>query len=158
MSLHGKLFDTLVVLVRNAGRLVEKEELLGIVWPDATVEETNLICNISIIRKTLGETHDGHSYVQTVVPKHGYRFAPGAPCDSAPPQRGRRRIDAANAGQPVPSTRAQGAGDVTVAYQTLGDGPYDLVYVPGWISHLEHGWQQPRVAHMFRRLEVCFPD
>ncbi len=149
VSLHGKLFDTLVVLVRNAGRLVEKEELLGIVWPDATVEETNLSHNISIIRKTLGETHDGHSYVQT-VPKHGYRFFAGV--REITHHSGDDVASMPRMRLPVPSTRYTRSGDVTVAYQTLGDGPYDLVYVPGWISHLEHGWQQPRVAHMFRRL------
>jgi pimeloyl-ACP methyl ester carboxylesterase len=148
VSLHGKLFDTLVVLIRNAGRLVEKDDLIGTVWPDAAVEETNLSHNISIIRKTLGETSSGLSYVET-VPKHGYRFigevreiTHGSDDVGAMP---RRRL-------PVPSTRYTKSGDVAVAYQTLGDGPFDLVYVPGWISHLEYGWQQPRVAHLFRRL------
>jgi pimeloyl-ACP methyl ester carboxylesterase len=34
----------------------------------------------------------------------------------------------------------------------LGDGPIDLVFVPGWITHLEYAWRQPRVAYFFRRL------
>jgi len=44
------------------------------VWPDAFVEETNLTQNISTLRKTLGETTDGRSYIET-FPKRGYRFS-----------------------------------------------------------------------------------
>ena len=42
-------------------------------WPDMFVEEANLTNNISMLRKVLGETHDGQPYIQT-VPRVGYRF------------------------------------------------------------------------------------
>ena len=45
VALRPKVFDTLLVLVRNAGRLVEKDELMALVWPDAIVEEGNLAHN-----------------------------------------------------------------------------------------------------------------
>jgi class 3 adenylate cyclase len=51
-----------------------------------------------------------------------------------------------------PETRYARSGDVSIAYQVLGDGPLDLVFVPGWISHLDHYWEEPRVARFFRRL------
>ena len=44
------------------------------------------------------------------------------------------------------------SGDVSIAYQTVGDGPIDVVVVPGFPSHLELMWQQPRAAHFYRRL------
>jgi len=44
------------------------------------------------------------------------------------------------------------SGDISIAYQVLGDGPIDLVMVPGFPSHLEVSWQQPRIAHFYRRL------
>lgn len=44
------------------------------------------------------------------------------------------------------------SGDVSIAYQVLGDGPIDVVMVPGFPSHLEVSWQQPRIAHFYRRL------
>ena len=44
------------------------------------------------------------------------------------------------------------SGNHHIAYQVVGDGPIDLVLVPGWISHLEAAWEQPRLARSFRRL------
>ena len=52
----------------------------------------------------------------------------------------------------IPETRYAKSGDTHIAYQVLGSGPLDLVYVPGFVSHLEHQWQNPRWAHMLRRL------
>ncbi|MBV9280518.1 MAG: adenylate/guanylate cyclase domain-containing protein [Chloroflexi bacterium] len=49
-------------------------------------------------------------------------------------------------------TRYARSGDVNIAYQVLGAGPPDLVLVPGWISHLEYAWEEPRLAHFYRRL------
>ena len=74
MPLSAKSFETLLVLVKNSGRLVTKNELIQKLWPNAFVEEGNLTQNISILRKSLGESHNGEQYIQT-VPKVGYRFA-----------------------------------------------------------------------------------
>jgi class 3 adenylate cyclase len=43
-------------------------------------------------------------------------------------------------------------GDVSIAYQVTGDGPFDLVLVPGFISHLEYDWEEPRHAAFLERL------
>lgn len=74
VTLTPKVIDTLLVLVENQDRLLSKEELMTAIWPDTHVEEGNLVSNISILRKTLGETDDGRPYIQT-LPKRGYRFA-----------------------------------------------------------------------------------
>jgi DNA-binding winged helix-turn-helix (wHTH) protein/TolB-like protein/Tfp pilus assembly protein PilF len=73
VSLTPKCFDILVALVESNGRLVSKDELMRKVWPDSFVEEANLTVNISSLRRVLGETAEGHPYIET-VPKHGYRF------------------------------------------------------------------------------------
>ena len=73
VPLNPKAFDTLVVLVRRSGHLVKKDELLGEVWPEAYVEDSNLAHQISSLRKALGETREGTPYVET-VPRRGYRF------------------------------------------------------------------------------------
>lgn len=44
------------------------------------------------------------------------------------------------------------SGDVNIAYQVVGDGPLDLVLVPGFVSHLENDWDEPRSAHFLERL------
>jgi pimeloyl-ACP methyl ester carboxylesterase len=51
-----------------------------------------------------------------------------------------------------PETHYAKSGDVSIAYQVLGSGPIDLIYVPGWVSHLEYGWEEPSVARFCRRL------
>ena len=73
IRLAPKVFDTLVILVRNAGHIVRKEELIRQVWPDTFVEENNLDKNISVLRKALGDKA-GRSHFITTVPKQGYRF------------------------------------------------------------------------------------
>src|SRR5713226_9146074 len=74
VKLEGKVFETLVALVRNSGRLVRKDELMNQVWPDAIVEENNLEKSISVLRKVLGENGSDLRYVETVRGL-GYRFA-----------------------------------------------------------------------------------
>jgi DNA-binding winged helix-turn-helix (wHTH) protein len=68
-----KVFDLLQVLAQHQGHLLEKEELMRAVWPDAVVEEANLSANISILRKALGDGINGQVLIET-VPKRGYRF------------------------------------------------------------------------------------
>jgi DNA-binding winged helix-turn-helix (wHTH) protein/TolB-like protein len=68
-----KAFDTLVILVENAGSLVEKDEMMRAIWPDSFVEEIGLARNISVLRKLLGEDPGEQQFIET-VPKRGYRF------------------------------------------------------------------------------------
>ncbi len=51
-----------------------------------------------------------------------------------------------------PATQYAKSGDVHVAYQVVGEGPIDLVIVPGWVSHLELLWEEPQAAAFLRRL------
>jgi len=46
----------------------------------------------------------------------------------------------------VPETRYARSGDVNIAYQVLGDGPRDLVFVMGWVSNIEVFWEEPTLA------------
>ena len=53
---------------------------------------------------------------------------------------------------PSPRTSYAKSGDVNIAYQVLGEGPIDLVYVWGWLSHLDFQWTDPTIASFLRRL------
>jgi hypothetical protein len=56
----------------------------------------------------------------------------------------------------APRTRyAKAPGGVSIAYQVVGDGPRDLVWVPGWVSHVEAAWDEPTTARLFERLATC---
>ena len=76
LSLTPKAFDTLLALVENNGRILEKDTLMRRVWPNAFVEDANLAVNISSLRKALGEKPGGGQYIET-IPRRGYRFVAG---------------------------------------------------------------------------------
>ena len=65
-----KAFDTLYLLVRNSGHLLEKDEMIRALWPDTFVEEGSLSNNVFLLRKALGEDP---AFIET-VPRRGYRF------------------------------------------------------------------------------------
>lgn len=73
IPLTPKVFETLCVLVENAGRLLEKHELMQRIWQDRSVEESNLTFNIKMLRKALGDSASQPVYIET-VPRRGYRF------------------------------------------------------------------------------------
>src|SRR5438552_478221 len=73
LPLKPKVFDLLVVLVENRGRVVCKDELMKQVWAGAFVEEGNLAVSIVKLRQALGEAHNERRYIET-VPRRGYRF------------------------------------------------------------------------------------
>jgi len=73
VPLQLKAFETLLVLVRNSGQVVLKDDLMKSVWPDTFVEESNLAQNIFVLRKALGERAGEHRYIAT-IPGRGYRF------------------------------------------------------------------------------------
>jgi class 3 adenylate cyclase len=52
----------------------------------------------------------------------------------------------------VPETRYATSDGVNIAYQVVGSGPFDLVYVPGWVSNIEVMWEEPRLAAFLERL------
>ncbi|MBA2379357.1 MAG: winged helix-turn-helix domain-containing protein [Blastocatellia bacterium] len=73
LPIMPKAFEILLHLVRRAGEVVEKEELLAAVWPDTIVEENNLTQNISALRRLLGEKHRENRFIST-IPGRGYKF------------------------------------------------------------------------------------
>jgi DNA-binding SARP family transcriptional activator/pimeloyl-ACP methyl ester carboxylesterase len=60
---------------------------------------------------------------------------------------GRRATEAAR-----PQTRYVKSEGCNIAYQVVGDGPLDMIYVPGWVSNLDYLWASPRVTHVLERL------
>ena len=156
VALTPKAFDTLVALVENSGRLVPRDELLSIVWPDTYVGENVLAQNISTLRKALGG--EGPKLLET-VPKRGYRFLGDVEDVGSDEvivrERTRTRVVVEEETAPevsLPETKYARSGDVNIAYQVIGDAPLDLVFVMGWISHLDYFWREPSFARFLRRL------
>src|SRR5262249_16685727 len=76
IALAPKSYDLLISLVRSAGRLATKRELLDLVWPDTFVDEGILAVHISALRKALGDDERQRRYIETVSGR-GYRFVGG---------------------------------------------------------------------------------
>jgi len=73
VPLTSKVFDTLLILIQHKGQLLEKQQLMRLLWPDTFVEEGNISVNISVLRKALEESPNEHRYIVT-VPGRGYKF------------------------------------------------------------------------------------
>jgi DNA-binding winged helix-turn-helix (wHTH) protein/TolB-like protein len=71
IPLTPKAAETLYELLRQHGTLIEKTELMRLLWPETFVEEATLSQNIFTLRKVLGD--DGHQFIET-VPRRGFRF------------------------------------------------------------------------------------
>jgi len=73
IPLTPKVFETLLLLVKNQGSIVTKQTMLETLWPDVFVEEGNVTFNITMLRKALGDTKERPVYIET-LPRRGYRF------------------------------------------------------------------------------------
>ena len=147
IRLRGKLFDTLCVLVENAGKLVRKDAFMESVWPDSVVEENNLDYCISQLRKLLHPS----KYIET-VPRHGYRFV--APVRTVLRSAASQAVAAG--GQSFTPPRQDIRFSVTedgirLAWASIGEGP-PLVKASNWLTHLDLEWGSPIWQHWWTEL------
>lgn len=160
IELTPKAFAVLKHLVAAAGQLVTKEQLLDSVWPETFVGDAVLKVSVGEIRRALHDECRSPRYIETRH-RRGYRFI--APVErslrSTPPiATGVESLLPATAHAtfrakaPIPETHYARSGDVNIAYQVLGSGSIDLIFVMGWISHLEYFWTEPSFARFLRRL------
>ena len=104
---------------------------------DAVLKST-----IRELRKALGDDSHEPRFIETAH-RRGYRFmAPVTAIDAAAVRRD---------GAP-PRVSYAHSGNVNIAYQVIGSGPIDLVFVMGWVSHLEYFWNEPSFARFLTRL------
>ena len=136
VPLAPKGFAVLQYLVENAGRLVSKRELLDAVWSGVFVGDGVLKVTIGELRKALADDPRTPTYIETAH-RRGYRFI--APVEHRRPGR----PGAARGPVTAPAVHYARSGDVNIAYQVVGSGPLDLVFVMGWVSHLEYFWNEP---------------
>ncbi len=130
------------------GRLITKQELLEAIWPAVYVADGALKVCVREIRRALHDDAHAPRFVETAH-RRGYRFiAPvrRVPADTAAPAP--ENVD----GPAVGPVRYARNGEVNIAYQVVGTGPIDLVFVMGWVSHLEYYWREPAFARFLRRL------
>jgi pimeloyl-ACP methyl ester carboxylesterase len=148
VALTPKALAVLEYLSARPGQLITKDELLGAVWPGVFLGDSALKVCVSEIRRALDDDPRNPRIIETAH-RRGYRFVASVSDTSAaePPVTSAR---------PLPPTPTEvhyaRSGDVNIAYQVLGSGPIDLLFVMGWVSHLEYFWNEPSFARFLRRL------
>ena len=151
ISLTPKALSLLQYLAARPGRLVKKTELLDAIWAGVFVADGALKVCIREIRRALGDDAQAPRFIETAH-RRGYRFIADV-TQSMPavdPLRSAPIADGVGA-MPGPVQYAR-SGDVNIAYQVCGNGPLDLVFVMGWVSHLEYYWKEPSFARFLSRL------
>jgi DNA-binding winged helix-turn-helix (wHTH) protein/pimeloyl-ACP methyl ester carboxylesterase len=154
VAVEPQAFDVLCYLVRHCDRVVPKEELMDAVWGDRFVSETAVTSRIKQLRRALGDDGRAQRVIRTVHGR-GYRFvAEVVGSTPAPPTRRQTppvadAVPPAGGRAPIRYTVSDG---LHIAYQVTGAGERDIVLIPGFISHLDLDWDDPRHAHFLERL------
>src|SRR5687768_14557135 len=141
IPLAPKAFALLAHLAAQPGRLFTKQELLDALWPGVFVGDGVLKVAIRDIRKALGDSAHAPQFIETAH-RRGYRFLGQVQSARSP----------VPAPVDVPQVHYARSGRVNIAYQVVGSGAVDLVFVMGWVSHLEYFWNEPSFARFLMRL------
>jgi TolB-like protein/DNA-binding winged helix-turn-helix (wHTH) protein/Flp pilus assembly protein TadD len=142
-----KEFETLCVLVENAGRLVSKEELIARVWPDSFVGDNSLARNVSVLRKVLGG-----DLIQTVS-RRGYRFAAKATWHLAPevPRQAVPAIQSLTGSDQIRPDTGQAAAAVVIPPADISP----IVVPPSNFSNPWRQWIRFRLAAALTLLSIA---
>src|SRR5271167_1783223 len=159
VPLTPKVFDTLLYLIENRGKVVEKDDLMQAVWPDTVVEENNLNQNISTLRRVLGESRGENRFIAT-IPGKGYRFI--APVGLAPAALGAipTRVTLAAlpfenlSADPQREYLADGLTEETIA--TLGQIDPDHLSVIGRTSVMSYKRTTKSLAEIGHELDAAY--
>jgi pimeloyl-ACP methyl ester carboxylesterase/DNA-binding winged helix-turn-helix (wHTH) protein len=155
VPLPPKAFGVLQYLVQRPGQLVTKDELLDHAWSDVHVGDGALKVCVREIRRALDDDPKTPQYIETAH-RRGYRFVAQVSVEAAAPAFAAvATATTPPQGMPalsIPETHYARSGDVNIAYQVIGGGPIDLVFVMGWVSHLEYFWTEPSFARFLNRL------
>jgi pimeloyl-ACP methyl ester carboxylesterase/DNA-binding winged helix-turn-helix (wHTH) protein len=164
LAVEPQVLDVLIALIENRDRVVTRRDLLDRIWKDRVVSDAALSSRIKSVRQLLGDDGARQRYVRTIHGR-GFRFVGNATgsadgvagAAASPPATPSEVVDGAT-GRPTPGpeahpeTRYAKSGDVHVAYQVFGTGPVNLVLAPGFVSHIDNYWDEPRVAGWLNRL------
>jgi DNA-binding winged helix-turn-helix (wHTH) protein/pimeloyl-ACP methyl ester carboxylesterase len=155
VHVEPQVFDLLVHLVQNPGRVLTKDKLIGAVWNGRIISDATLTSRISAARRAID---DGAAQQRTIrtIPRCGYRFDGAVREREGPSNRLAAPPTAIQAGDTETDAQQQitfcrTADGVHLAVATAGSGPA-LVKTANWLNHLEYDWQSPVWKPLFRRL------
>ena len=151
VPLPPKAFALLQYLAGNPNRLIPKRELLAKVWPDVYVSDDVLKTTVRDLRRALHDDPHTPRFIETAH-RRGYRFVAIPPASAGTAITQAVVAPGAAPAAIAPEVRYARSGDVNIAYQVVGSGSRDIVFVMGWVSHLEYFWNEPSFARFLTRL------
>jgi pimeloyl-ACP methyl ester carboxylesterase/DNA-binding winged helix-turn-helix (wHTH) protein len=151
VPVEPQVFDLLVLLIANRGRVVTQDEIIASIWNGRIVSQSSLTSRINAARSAIGDDGRRQAKIKTVVRK-GYRFVAdvtersGAADRAAAPaaERAASSREAAPR-QAVHFCKTQDG--VTLAYARVGSG-LTVVKTGNWLNHLEYDWESPVWSHL----------
>ncbi|MDI3468512.1 MAG: Adenylate cyclase [Pseudolabrys sp.] len=147
VALEPQVFDLLVHLLENSGRVVSKDDLIASVWKGRIVSDSTLDSRINAARKAVGDSGGAQRLIRT-IPRKGFRFIgevrrgeePAEVGTIRPPIADKQRISFCHSDR-----------GVNIAYATVGSGPA-LLKAANWLNHLEYDWDSPLWSPLLRHL------
>jgi DNA-binding winged helix-turn-helix (wHTH) protein/pimeloyl-ACP methyl ester carboxylesterase len=147
VSVEPQVFDLLVYLLRNRGRLVSHDELITAIWRGRMVSDSAIAARISAARKAVGDSGKAQQVIKTVSRK-GFKFLAGVVGSPCAEGAGENVFEASRAGLRDRQIDRQeirfckSANGARIAYASTGEG-INLVRTGHWLTHLEHDWHSP---------------
>ena len=147
VPVEPQVLELLILLIENRDRVLNKDEIFQQIWKNRIVSDTTLSSRIKTARQAIGDSGAAQKYIRTIHGR-GFRFVgevnsgfteKAVPPESATPSA-------------RPETRYAKIDDIHVAYHLFGEGPVNLVLMPGFVSHIDNYWDSPHLAHCLNRL------
>jgi pimeloyl-ACP methyl ester carboxylesterase/DNA-binding winged helix-turn-helix (wHTH) protein len=154
LAVEPQVLDLLIMLIESRDRVVSRDELFARIWKGRIVSEATLSSRIKTARQVISD--DGaRQYLIKTIHGRGFRFVGNAvvgPDPEVVSEGGHPVFRRTEPGIERPATRYAKSGDTHIAYQLFGDGPFNLVLTPGFVSHIDNYWDDPHFARWLRRL------
>jgi len=138
LRVEPQVLELLIALIEKRDHVVTRDELLDEVWKDRIVSDATLSSRVKTARHLIGDDGSQQRWIKTIHGR-GFRFV------------GEVSVEAGAQAHVRPATHYARAGDIHVAYQVFGDGPVNLILVPGYVSHIDNYWEQPDLNRMLCR-------
>jgi len=144
LEAQPQVMELLIMLIGNRDRVVSREEIFDQIWKNRVVSDTTLSSRIKSLRKLLGDDGVQQKFIRTIHGR-GFRFHA-----EVVETRGSQSEPAGDLQPPtafkLPETHYARSGNVHIAYKQFGSGPLNLIFVPGFVSHIDNYWAEPGFA------------
>ena len=154
LAVEPQVLDLLIMLVESRDKVVSRDELFARIWKGRIVSDATLSSRIKTARQVIGDDGARQNLIKTIHGR-GFRFVgkvASEPDAQTASEAGQPEIKAIEPGLDRPATRYAKSGETHIAYQLFGDGPFNLVLTPGFVSHIDNYWDDPHFARWLRRL------